>query len=144
MRSGKILFAGLWLSLLAGHVAVAATPTPQRVVEHHISALKQADIDQLVADYAPDAVVVLSIGTFSGLTQIRKMFETYFAQDKENAHSAWDATAEPQPNGLVIEHWTFYRGQPQENSGTDVIVVRNGKIQFHSMGPDAACPAKSK
>lgn len=143
MHGDKILIAGLLLSLLTGNAAAAA-PTPQQVVNHHISALKQGDIDQLVADYAPDAVVVLPMGTFSGLTEIRKMFVTYFAQDKENTHLAWEASAEPKANGLVIEHWTFYRGQPKENSGTDVIVVRNGKIHFHSMGPDAACQGKSK
>ncbi len=141
MQRDKIVFAGVLLSLLAGS-AVAAPPTPKQVVDHHIGALQKADIDQLVQDYAPNAVVVLSIGTFSGLVQIRKMFETYFEQDKDNTHSAWDASAEPKPNGLVVEHWTFYRGQQRENSGTDIIVVRNGKIVFHSMGPDAACKAK--
>ena len=133
------IVATVGLSLLASGACAATARAPAQVVEHHIEALKKADIDQLVADYAPNAVVVLPMGTFSGLAEIRKMFETYFAQDKENAHSAWEATAEPRRNGLVIEHWTFYRGQPKERSGTDVIVVRGGKVVFHSMGPDAAC-----
>lgn len=143
-RHEKILTAVV-MSLLATATATAqrtpAQRTPVQVVEHHIEALKKADIDQLVADYASNAVMVLPTGTFSGRVEIRKMFETYFAHD--NPHLAWEATAEPRGNGVVIEHWTVYRGRPNESSGTDVIVVRGGKVVFHTMGPDAACKGKS-
>ncbi len=142
-RYEKIL-AAVVVGLLATATATATSTeqrTPVQVVEHHIGAFKKADIDQVVADYAANAVMVLSTGTFSGRVELRKMFETYFAQDK--SHLAWEATAESRGNGLVIEHWTVYRGRPNERSGTDVIVVRGGKVVFHSMGPDAACKEKS-
>jgi hypothetical protein len=50
------------------------------VIARRADAWRRLDVDTLVADYAPDAVVEspLAGGTTNGLAQIKQVFETYF------------------------------------------------------------------
>ncbi|MBS9535775.1 nuclear transport factor 2 family protein [Mycobacterium sp. M1] len=50
------------------------TRTPQQIFDHHLTALKDGDLDELVADYADDAVLITAAGVARGRDGIRAAF----------------------------------------------------------------------
>lgn len=48
--------------------------TPEEVFDHHIKALVARDLDELVADYADDAVLITAAGVARGKDGIRAAF----------------------------------------------------------------------
>ena len=50
------------------------TRTPQEVFAHHGKALAAGDLDEIVADYADDSVVISPAGVAHGKDGIRKAF----------------------------------------------------------------------
>ena len=47
------------------------TRTPEEVFAHHAEALGAGDLDEIVADYADDAVVITPAGTMRGKDGVR-------------------------------------------------------------------------
>src|SRR5215468_1928217 len=52
----------------------------KEVLEHHQKALKQGDINEVMSDYAPGAVLFTKDGTLNGSGAIRHMFEMFIAE----------------------------------------------------------------
>src|SRR5262245_36196662 len=52
----------------------------KEVLEHHQKALKQGDINGVMSDYAPGAVLFTKDGILRGSEAIRHMFETFIAE----------------------------------------------------------------
>jgi len=63
------------------------TRTPREVFQHHAEALGAGDLDEIVADYADDAVFISPSGTLRGKDGIREAFTRLLA-DVPNAD--WD------------------------------------------------------
>ena len=63
------------------------TRTPEEVFAHHAQALGAGDLDEIVADYADDAVVITPAGTMRGKDGVRAAF-TQLLSDVPNA--SWD------------------------------------------------------
>jgi ketosteroid isomerase-like protein len=63
------------------------TRTPEEVFQHHGQALGAGDLDEIVADYADDAVFISPAGVKRGKDGIREAF-TLLLADVPNA--AWD------------------------------------------------------
>ncbi|BCQ06833.1 hypothetical protein JMUB5695_00245 [Mycobacterium heckeshornense] len=63
------------------------TRTPREVFAHHARALAAGDLDEIVADYADDAVLITPDGVMRGKDGIRAAF-TRLLDDVPNA--AWN------------------------------------------------------
>ena len=50
------------------------TRTPEEVFQHHVDALGAGDLDEIVADYADDAILITPAGTLRGHDSIRATF----------------------------------------------------------------------
>lgn len=48
--------------------------TPQQIFDHHLQALLDGDLDELVTDYADDAVLITAAGVARGKVGIRAAF----------------------------------------------------------------------
>jgi len=120
------------VALLTAMAPRADGRTPQQVLQHHVHAFRQGNVNLLVADYAGDAVVVESIGVFAGARAIRKMFEFFADEQNVPGRGTFDATFESLSQDVMLEHWIINRGAANEASGTDVVVVRHGKIVFQT------------
>jgi hypothetical protein len=140
MKTNFVALVGI--SLLLVTQAGAAEPTmngssikktPMEVVQHHIDALKANDVEALVSDYADDAVVVIPVGVFSGTAQVRKLFE--IITDKKTRPEIVSMIAAPVSGSddLIEETYTlkFPDGRVAKDQ-RDIIVVRDGKIVFHT------------
>ncbi len=102
------------------------------IVEHHDDAYRRGDIKEIMADYAPDAVVTMSTGTFKGLAEIQRLFQTYVDKKIVPERETFVGTVESVTRSVVLQHWSIGSGKSQHKSGTDIIVVRHGKIIYQA------------
>src|ERR1700685_3446706 len=83
--------------------------TPEEVFQHHAEALGAGDLDQIVADYADDAVFITPGGVRRGKDGIREAF-TQLLADVPNA--AWDLKTLIFENDVLFLEWGARAGPP--------------------------------
>src|SRR5262245_45199364 len=54
--------------------------TAKQIVDHHLAAFFERDLDGILSDYAPDAVLFTANGPLRGVGQIRPLFEALVAE----------------------------------------------------------------
>jgi ketosteroid isomerase-like protein len=86
------------------------TRTPEEVFAHHAEALGAGDLDEIVADYADDAVFITSRGVLRGKEGVRSGF-TQLLSDLPNASWALKTHAD---------------------DGVDTFVFRDGLIRVQT------------
>lgn len=52
----------------------------QTVLDHHLEAFGEQDLETVMEDYTDDSVVITNLGTFRGLDGISGLFEDLFAE----------------------------------------------------------------
>lgn len=141
----KLLNGAVVLTLLWTTAACAADRTPVQVVEDHVVAMKKADVDLIMSDYADDTVVITpeglvagqqpakGPGVYSGIANARKVFVTLTNKDNIGPVRSMVARIEPLGDDVALLHWVQFQGTPQQVTGEDVFVVRNGKIAFQDI-----------
>lgn len=101
------------------------TRTPQEVFAHHGRALAAGDVDQIVADYADDSVVLTSSGAARGKDAIRQVF-IMLLDDLPNA--AWDLKTQVFEGDVLFLEWTADSANNRVDDGVDTFVFRDGMI----------------
>jgi ketosteroid isomerase-like protein len=121
-------------------VAQAQDAATLKVLNHHITAIKASNLADLMADYADDALVVTPHGlvpgqkdvwgvdVFAGKANVQKVFAVLCDKDHQKDIVTMTQTFEDRGNGTVLMHWTQHKGTPQEAHGTDIWVIKNGKV----------------
>ena len=140
--------------------APAQTETAQvddarTVLEKREKVIKAGDLDGLMGFYADDAVLVAPAGVvageenrggmnvFFGKENVRKFFAVLTGPEVLPAVQSMAATYDVRPDGGATMTWAQWPGTEKEVSGTDVWVIKNGKIvsQVVLVNPPKA-PAK--
>ena len=77
---------------------------------------------------------------FDGKANISKLFAVLTNKDNAAGMASMTTTYESKGNDVTLMRWVQFAGTPQELSGTDVWVIRNGKIisQAVLVNPPAA------
>ncbi len=101
------------------------TRTPQEVFAHHGQALAAGDLDEIVADYADDSVVITSAGAARGTDGIRKVF-VKLLDDLPNA--AWDLKTRIFDGDVLFLEWAAESAVNLVDDGVDTFVFRDGMI----------------
>jgi len=139
--------AALLLACL-GAMIVQAADTPKQVVQRHVAMVQKGDVNAVMADFAADAVLVASPGVFSGTRpaseatatdgnkNIRKFYEILTDKDHFAAAKSMVSQIEQLSDEVALLHWKQFPGTPQEVSGLDIFVVRNGKVAIQSIFVD--------
>jgi ketosteroid isomerase-like protein len=78
------------------------TRAPQEVFAHHGKALAAGDLDEIVADYADDSVVITSAGVARGKDGVRKVF-VKLLDDLPNA--VWDLKTQVLDGEVLFLEW---------------------------------------
>jgi ketosteroid isomerase-like protein len=142
------LAAGLSLFWAVG--AQAADRTPEQVVKDHVASMKTGNVDAVMRDYAPNTVVITppglvptqkpatGPGVYSGVANARKVFVVLTGKGSIDGIRAMETTVEPLGGDVALLHWVQFRGTPKQVSGTDVFVVRGGKVVVQDIIVDAA------
>jgi len=104
------------------------TRTPQEVFAHHGMALAAGDLDEIVADYTDDSVVITSGGVARGKEGIRKVF-VKLLDDLPNA--AWDLKTQVHgglDGEVLFLEWAADSAVNRVDDGVDTFVFRDGMI----------------
>jgi len=120
-------------ALVAGPAAQTAT---QRIVTRHVAAMTAREIDTVVSEYAPGAVLINPVGTYVGRTAIRAVIRDIAASPLH-----LDAPAKQ-----IYEGDFGYLEWPSGSGGTgaervETLIVRDGKIVAQTVAEVAGgCP----
>jgi ketosteroid isomerase-like protein len=101
------------------------TRTPQEVFAHHARALGAADLDEIVADYADDAILITPGGAMRGKGGVRAAFVKVLA-DLPNA--AWDLRTQVYEGEALFLEWAADSTAGRVDDGVDTFVFRDGMI----------------
>ena len=110
--------------------------TPEEVFSHHAQALGKGDLDEIVADYAEDAVFIAPAGVMRGKDGVREAFTRLLA-DVPNA--SWDLKTLIYADDVLFLEWAADAARTRIEDGIDTFVFRDGLIRvqtlFHTLEP---------
>jgi ketosteroid isomerase-like protein len=104
--------------------------TPEEVFQHHAQALGAGDLDEIVADYADDAVFITPAGIRRGKDAIRAAFAEVLA-DVPNA--AWTLKTQIYEGDLLFLEWAADAEKTRVEDGIDTFVFRDGLIRAQTV-----------
>jgi ketosteroid isomerase-like protein len=101
------------------------------IIDHHLQAFYERNIEGVLSDYSPGAVFFTQQGPLRGTDAIRPMFQGMIAEFGKPG-----ATFNMQKQFVEGEHaYILWNAETADNVyelGTDTFVVRNGKIVAQS------------
>jgi len=130
-----VRIAGLALTLLLPLPALAQAG---KVLDHHVTHMKTGNLEEVLSDYAPNAVVVTPAGMISpsGVfigKDTRKLFTVLTNKENLPGNKTMQVTYETLAPDTTLMRWVQYKGTAKELSGHDVFVIRGGKIVFQTV-----------
>ena len=120
--------------------ANATADSAEVILDRHVAAMKAGDLAAVMADYADNALVIAPHGiapgevdmggfnVFDGKDNISRLFAVLTNKDNAAGMASMTTTYEPRGNDVTLMRWVQFAGTPQELSGTDVFVIRDGKV----------------
>ena len=137
----KNILSAAAMTVLLGASAAYAADT--KVLDHHVANMKSGDLEAVLSDYAPDAVVVTPAGMVSpnGVfigKDTRKLFSVLTSKDSLPGNKTMETKYEPLSADTTLMRWVQFKGTPKEISGYDVFVIRGGKVVFQTVTVNAA------
>ena len=93
-------------------------------------ALAAGDLDEIVADYADDSVVITSAGIARGRDGVRTVFAKLL-DDLPNA--AWDLKTQILDGDVLFLEWAADSAVNRVDDGVDTFVFRDGMIQVQTI-----------
>jgi ketosteroid isomerase-like protein len=109
---------------------MAMARTPEEVFGHHVEALGAGDLDEIVADYAEDGVLITPAGALHGKDGIRAAF-TQLLADVPNAN--WTLKTQIYEGDVLFLEWAADAGATFADDGIDTFVFRDGLIQVQTV-----------
>jgi len=106
------------------------TRTAQEVFAHHGKALAAGDLDEILADYADDSVVITAAGAARGKDGVRTVFVTLL-DDLPNA--AWDLKTQIFDDDVLFLEWAADSAVNRVDDGVDTFVFRDGMIRAQTV-----------
>jgi ketosteroid isomerase-like protein len=106
------------------------TRTPEEIFAHHGQALGAGDLDEIVADYADDAVFISPAGVQRGQDGVRLAF-TQLLADVPNA--AWDLKTLIYEGDVLFLEWAATAAATRVEDGLDTFVFRDGLIRVQTV-----------
>ncbi|HET7323642.1 MAG TPA: nuclear transport factor 2 family protein [Halococcus sp.] len=108
--------------------------TTDEILDHHLTAFGEQDIDGTMEDYTDDSVVITQSGTYRGLDAISEWFEdelfTEFAKP-DVSFSLDERTVEDEYAYIV---WHAETPDNEYEFATDTFVIRDGNIVAQTLG----------
>jgi ketosteroid isomerase-like protein len=103
----------------------------KEVIDHHLKAFDEGDLNGVIADYAPDAIFFTADGLLRGVDAIRPLFQAMIAEfAKPGATFNMKRQVVEGDYGYIL--WNGETADNVYELGTDTFVVRNGKIVAQS------------
>lgn len=101
------------------------------VLNHHLKSFGKGNIDGILADYAPAAVLFTPDGPLKGPGAIRPFFEAMLAEFSKPG-AEFSMTTQSIDGDYAYILWTAETTDHVYEMGTDTFVVQDGKIVAQS------------
>jgi ketosteroid isomerase-like protein len=101
------------------------------VLDHHLGAFAEHDLEGVLADYSSDAVMFVPEGPLKGPAAIRPLFEALVAEFAKPGSSFTMRQRHVEGDHAYIV-WVAETPDHSYEFATDTFVVRNGKIVAQS------------
>ena len=140
----KTMHAAILSTLMTAAAAMPALAgADTKILDHHVANMKSGNLEGVLSDYAPDAVVVTPAGMISpdGVfvgSETRKLFSVLTGKDSLPGNKTMQTRYENAGADTSIMRWVQFKGTAKEVSGYDVFVTRGGKIVFQTVVVNAA------
>jgi ketosteroid isomerase-like protein len=106
------------------------TRTPEEVFAHHAQSLGAGDLDEIVADYADDAIFITPAGTRRGKDGIRAGFTEMLADVPD---AAWNLKTLIYEDDVLFLEWAADAAATRVEDGLDTFVFRDGLIRVQTV-----------
>jgi ketosteroid isomerase-like protein len=106
------------------------TRTPEEIFQHHVEALGAGDLDEIVADYADDAVLITPAGTLRGSDSIRAAFTQLLADIPD---AAWTLKTTIYEGDVLFLEWAADAGATFVEDGIDTFIFSGGLIRLQTV-----------
>lgn len=121
--------AALAVALLA---APALAQSTDEVLQHHLDAFGAGDVDAIMSDYAPDAVVINQDTIMIGHDEIRPLFDAFVAEFGKPAMS-FEMVDRKVEGDIAYIVWSAETADNVYDYATDTLVIRDGKIAYQTL-----------
>lgn len=103
----------------------------QEVLDHHLECFGRGDLDGILADYSPTAVMFTPTGALKGPAAMRPVFQTLFTEfGKPGTSFSMKHRSVDGDYAYIL--WSAETADNVYELGSDTFVVRNGQITAHS------------
>lgn len=106
-----------------------ATRTPEEVFAHHGEALGAEDLEEIIADYSDDAILVVQRQVYRGKDGARQVF-TQLLSDVPQA--SWELETVFADDVLYLE-WKATGGGRKVEDGVDTFIFEDGMIRVQTV-----------
>ena len=101
------------------------------VIDNHLKCFGEGDLEGILSDYAPGAVLFTPGAPLKGVGEIRLLFEAMLAEfAKPGATFSLEHLSVEGENGYIV--WKAETADNVYELGTDTFVVRDGRIAVQS------------
>jgi len=105
--------------------------TTKEVLAHHLKSFEERDLEGILSDYAPGAVLFTPDGPLRGHGAIRTLFTAMLAEfGKPGAEFSLRQQFVDSDSAYIL--WTAATADNLYELGTDTFLVRDGKIAVQS------------
>ena len=105
--------------------------TTTEVVQHHLQSFGARDLDGILSDYAPDALLFTPDGTLRGHAAIRALFLAMLGEfSKPGSDFSLHQQQVEGDHAYIV--WSAQTADNVYELGTDTFYVRDGKIVVQS------------
>ena len=105
--------------------------TTKDVLDHHLQAFGERDLQGVLSDYAPGAVFFTPQGILRGPDAIRPLFQAMIAEFSKPG-AAFSLRQQAVQGDYAYILWAAETAENVYELGTDTFVVRDGKIVAQS------------
>jgi ketosteroid isomerase-like protein len=103
----------------------------QNVIDHHIKAFFEFDLEGILSDYAPGAVLFTPDGPLKGVAAIRPLFQAMIAEFRKPGMT-FEMKLLSVEGDYAYALWTAETADNVYELGTDTQTIRDGKIVAQS------------
>jgi ketosteroid isomerase-like protein len=107
------------------------TSTTQAIVNRHLERFAALDLEGLVADYAPDAAMIVPTGVLRGVHEITPFFQSLIAEFAKPG-AAFELQQQVFEGDVAYISWVAETTDNTYELGTDTFLVQHGKIAIQT------------
>ena len=117
--------------------------TTQTVLDHHLQCFGTCDLEGILADYAPDAVILTADGAVRGLPAIRGYFAEAFAEfGRAGTTFAMRMVLVEGDCAFIV--WDAETVDTRFESASDTFLVRDGRIVVQTYAAKVTAKARAQ